>query len=434
MTEKKRVLFVSGELIAGALVVKLKEEGCDVKLYVDHPEQQQCLRGFVKKIKNWKKELSWVGKEGLIVFDDVGYGEEQDALRKKGYRVVGGSAGGDRLEQDREFGQKILAGVGMQRAPAFNFETCKEAINFIKSRPSYWVLKQNAHQSALTYVGLLRDGSDVISLLENYAKKGVKNISLQKKIIGVELSINRYFNGHNWVGPSELTIEHKSLFNDNIGPKTGEMGNLMWYDDNEGKFFQETLARLKPFLQETNFRGDIDINCLVNEKGVFPIEVTSRFGCPITYSQDVMHLFPWYEFLSAIAEGKNYDFKHREGYCIALTVGLPPFPYEGTIAPEYLSSGLEIFFDGQLTKEEINNLHFESVIKKKVDGKNRLFVSKSMGYLMFITGYGETVQKSRETLYSLAKNVIIPRMFYRTDIGISFINSDKEKLEKWDWI
>jgi len=25
-------------------------------------------------------------------------------------------------------------------------------------------------------------------------------------------------------------------------------------------------------------------------------------------------------------------------------------------------------------------------------------------------------------------------MFYRTDIGISFINSDKEKLEKWDWI
>jgi len=34
MDEKMRELFVSGELIAGDLAYRLKNEGCDVKLYV----------------------------------------------------------------------------------------------------------------------------------------------------------------------------------------------------------------------------------------------------------------------------------------------------------------------------------------------------------------------------------------------------------------
>jgi len=76
----------------------------------------------------------------------------------------------------------------------------------------------------------MQNGKDVIGLLENYLKKDVKNISLQKKISGIELSINRYFNGHDWVGPSELTIEHKSLFNDNIGPQNRRNGksDVVW--------------------------------------------------------------------------------------------------------------------------------------------------------------------------------------------------------------
>ena len=430
----KRVLFVSGELIVGGIALKLKGEGCDVKLYIENPKQKKCLDGFVEKTKNWKKELDWVGKDGLIIFDDVGYGTEQDSLRKSGYSVVGGSEGGDRLEQDRSFGQKVLAGVGMQKVPTYNFTTCAEAIQFIESHPNAWVLKQNAHQSALTYVGVMDDGKDVIGLLRNYESKGVKNISLQEKINGIEVSINRYFNGHDWVGPSEITIEHKSLFNDNIGPKTGEMGNLMWYDDNEGRFFQETLARLKPFLKENDFRGDIDINCLIDKDRVFPIEITSRFGCPITYSQSVMHLSPWYEFLSAVAQGRDYKLKHRNGYCIALTLALPPFPYEGSIASEYLSNGLEIFYKEKLSDKETKNLHFESVIKKCYDKLERFFVSKSIGYLMFVTGYGKSVQQARKNVYSLTEKIIVPRVFYRTDIGMSFINSDAKILKEWKWI
>lgn len=429
-----RVLFISGELIAGDLALRLQDEGCETKLFVDHPEQGQCLDGFIEKTNNWKEELSWVGKDGLIVFDDIGYGEIQDDLRKQGYRVFGGSAGGDRLEKDRKFAQDLLAELGMSTVPIFNFDTPAQAREFVIKNPKAWVVKQNTHQSALNYVGTLPDGRDTLSILEIYEKNGITNITLQEKIEGVEISINRYFNGTDWVGPSEMTIEHKSLFNENIGPKTGEMGNLMWYDDSHGRFFQETIGKLKPYLQSVDFRGDIDINCFIQGDKVFPIEATARLGCPITHSQSVMHLSPWHEFLGAVADGKDYDLKHRDGYCIALTLALPPFPYEGSLAKEYTSEGLELFFRESLTEEERNNIHFEAIEKRNSGTMERYFVTHSIGYTVFVTGYGTSVEKAQENVYALAKKVVIPKVFYRTDIGRSFIKKDKELLRTWGWI
>ena len=99
------ILFISGELIAGDLALQLQREGNALCMFIDCPALRDCLNGFVPKTANWEAELDWVGKEGLIVFDDVGYGKTQDRLRREGYRVVGGSAGGDRLELDRAFAQ-----------------------------------------------------------------------------------------------------------------------------------------------------------------------------------------------------------------------------------------------------------------------------------------------------------------------------------------
>lgn len=430
----RRVLFVSGELIAGDLALRLLKEGCEVKLYVDHQEQKQCLRGFVEQVDDWTRELSWVGKEGLIVFDDVGYGAKQDALREKGYRVVGGSAGGDRLEMDRSFAQDLLARNGMETVPHFDFETPQRAIAYVKAHPGAWVVKQNSHQSALNYVGILQDGRDVLSILDIYEKKGIKNISLQQKIEGIEISINRYFNGSDWVGPSEITIEHKSLFNNNIGPKTGEMGNLMWYDTGDGRLFNETIGRLKTYLEQANFRGNIDINCFVQEDEAYPIEVTARFGCPIIHSQSVMHLSPWFDFLGAVADGRSYDLQHRDGFCIALTLALPPFPYGGFIGKEYASDGLELFFRDRLSDEEMNNVHFEAIEKKNDGIMERYYVTPSIGYTMFLTGYGVTTEEAQRSVYSLAKKIVIPKVFYRTDIGDAFAKKDRYLLDKWGWI
>lgn len=429
-----RILFVSGELIAGDLPWRLKEEGNEVKLYVGHPLQAECQNGFVERVANWRQELGWVGKDGLIVFDDVGYGQEQDNLREEGYRVFGGSAGGDRLEQDREYGQKVLRSIGLNVEPTLNFATPREAIEHIRNHKAAYVVKQNNHQSALNYVGELETGEDVLSMLKKYESVGVSDISLQKKLRGVEVGVARYFNGNDWVGPIEISFEHKDLFNDDIGPKTGEMGTLAWYDANEDNpLFKKIIEPLKKYLQDIRFKGDISVNSFVHEHRVSPIEFTARIGCPIIHLQGDFNISPWGEFLAAIADGKRYDLQYKKGYGIVLTLALPPFPYEG-ISNEFSSDDLEIFFRDGLSAEERKRIHFEGVKLDMRDGRERYFVTKSIGYTMFVTGIGEKVEFAQESAYSLAKKVIIPKIFYRTDIGSRFLRNDHEQLKQWGWL
>jgi phosphoribosylamine---glycine ligase len=431
-----RVLFVSGELIGADLCLRLKAEGCHVRLFIKDKSRQDCLSGMVEKTDDWHKDLRWVGKNGLIVFDDVGFGREQDELRTRGYNVVGGSYGGDKIEKDREFAQVIFSTYGITALRTYNFDNIKKAIKFIEKNKGAWVIKQNGHLSAFNYVGVMKDGSDAISVLESYKKmfNGSTSLSLQRKVDGVEIGIGRYFNGKDWVGPIEMNIEHKRLFHGGIGPMTGEMGTVMWYDNNEkNKLFQETLAKLKPYLQKVNFKGDIDINCIVDKNRIYPLEATSRFGCPSTQLQAEIHKSPWKDFLMALAKGNKYKLKYKKGYGVVISVSIPPFPYKG-VSQKYYSKGVAIFFKKKLTGEEMNRLHFEEVSRQGINGKSRYCIAGSNGYILYVTGFGKTAKNAKKKANKLVEKIIIPKMFYRTDIGDRFVKNDKKLLKKWGWI
>lgn len=431
-----RVLFVSGELIAADLCLRLKQEGCAVKLYIADESRHDCLDGMVEKVDDWEKELKWVGKKGLIVFDDVGYGKIQDDLRAKGYNVIGGSLGGDKLEKEREFGQVVFSTYGLDALKTINFKKVSVAVQFIQENKCAWVIKQNGHISALNYVGQWDDGSDAISILESYRRLNgnLGTISLQRKVDGVEIGVGRYFNGSDWIGPIELNVEHKHLCQGSIGPMTGEMGTVMWYTENEkNKLFQGTLAKLKPFLKKVDFRGDIDINCIVDKDNLYPLEATARFGCPAIQLQAEIHKSPWKDFLLAVAKGQKYNLKYKKGFGIIVSVAIPPFPYKA-VSSDYYDKGVKIFFKEKLTKEENDRLHLEEVSLVKSKGKEYLCVAGSNGYIMYVSGFGKNVKAARQQAYDLIKKINIPKMFYRNDIGERFVKKDMKTLKEWGWI
>lgn len=428
-----RVLFVSGELTAGNLALQLLQEGNDVRLYIDHPTQQSCLDGFINKTRCWKADLSWVGKEGLIVFDDVGYGKMQDQLRRDGFRVVGGSAGGDRLELDREFAQQLFSDCGMTIEPNFHFESADEAIRFIQAESGTWVVKQNDHQSHLNYVGVMEDGSDVIGVLANYRRHGIGDLSLQRRLSGVEIGVARYFNGGDWVGPIELNLEHKGLMNQELGPKTGEMGTLMWFSETS-RLFDATLGRLKDYLTTVDFRGDIDINCFVDGDKVYPIEATARFGCPSTHLQSTMFQTSWTELLGAVADGRQCQLDVEAGYGVVLTLALPPFPYDGEQVSNVMWEGLPLLTRDALSDDEIRRLHLESVARTHEEDGERTYLTRSLGWAALVSGIGERVEDAQRSAYALARKLVIPRVMYRTDIGDRFLLGERDLLRSFGWI
>jgi phosphoribosylamine--glycine ligase len=434
-----RVLIVSKECDSVGLAHRLVQEGNDVKFSVEEIHYDQVCKGFgVTKIKNWKDELPWVGKEGLIIFDYTGFGKTQDDLRAQGYCVVGGSEGGDRLELERDYAFDIMRELGIKTVPLHHLENVKEAIRFVEHHREPWVVKHNGCvDKTLTYVGRSKDGQDVIDLLRNYEKfnkEEMAHIILQKRIDGIEVAVGRYFNGTEWTGPIDLNIEHKALFPGGVGPMTGEMGTLMWHHDSrQNGLYHETLSRLGDYLKSTDFRGDIDVNCIVNEEGIFPLEVTARFGYPAIAVQLALSKSPFGEFLKSVGDGRKYAMDWRRGYGIVVQIAVPPFPY-AAIHDRYSPEGLRIGFTEELSQEELDNLHFDEVgsAESKI-GEREYRIAAKNGYVMCVTGVGRTIQEARNAAYKLVDKLIIPKMFYRNDIGLKFMEHDGAMLREWGY-
>jgi phosphoribosylamine--glycine ligase len=434
-----RILIISKECGSSGLAYKLADESNDVRFFVEDQHFKKVCDGFgVTKTSNWKKDLSWVGKDGLIVFDYTGYGKIQDDLRAEGYAVVGGSQGGEALELKRDFAFRVLEESGMPSLPLYHFTTPKEAVRFIRTHPGPWVVKHNGDvDKTLTYVGRASGDRDVIDLLENYHqnKTAIDSIVIQKKVEGVEIAVARFFNGSDWVGPIEINVEHKDLFNANLGPKTGEMGTLIWFiEGEENSLFNETLAKIKPYLQSTNFRGNIDLNCIVNKNGIFPLEVTTRFGYPAIALEYGLSISPFGELLKAVADGRPYPMKWKKGFGIVVQIAVPPFPY-ALADGKYSSAGLKIHFAEPLTQEEFSSLYFCDVqLGLTPDRKREYILAGNEGYALCVTGIGSTIREAREKAYSLIDKIIIPKMFYRTDIGLSFMEKDGAMLREWGYV
>ncbi|TMH19168.1 MAG: hypothetical protein E6H70_04135 [Betaproteobacteria bacterium] len=62
-------------------------------------------------------------------------------------------------------------------------------------------------------------------------------------------------------------------------PWTGEIGTTMFWSE-PTRLFNATLKKMETRLREERYVGYIDVNCMVNSNGVYPLEFTSRFGYP----------------------------------------------------------------------------------------------------------------------------------------------------------
>lgn len=445
-----KILLISKDGDALDLALRLKQEGHEVALAIKDRDYAKVGDGFgLIKVNGWKAELQWVGKGGLIIFDQNGWGKDQNELRKAGYSVLGGSAGGDKLEFNRKHAQDIFKKCGMKTVSSKHFCSADEAIKFVKRNRGRWVVKQNGHiDKCFAYAGRRTDGSDVIDLLENYKAYNhaeCASIDLQERIIGVEIGVARYFNGKDWVGPIEMNIEHKNLFPGGHGPKTPEMGTVVWYDDNEdNKLFVDTLLKLQEYLRKIDFRGDVDINCIVNENGAFPLEATPRFGYPAIFAQSILHRSPWGEFLKAVADGMVYKLKWKKGYCIVVLVATPPFPYSG-VSSKYSPEGLRIYTKQGLTEAERNCIHWSEIARIPTlekggkggfsdNAKSSYVVAGNSGYVLCVTGHDKSIQKAFLQAYGLTEKLCLPRMFYRNDIGKRFIEHDRALLKTWGYV
>lgn len=426
-SKKKKFLFVSWMALSGDVAWKIKNEGHDVKVYVDEEGDEDVYDGLLEKVGKWEDHVDWAD---IIVFDDTFFGETAEKLRKQGKLVIGGTAYTDKTEEDREFGQQEMKKFGMTVLPHYNFEDFDAAISFLKENSGRYVFKPNgkvADEKNLLFIGEEEDGRDMVEILENNKSslsKKIGSFQLQKYVSGVEIAVGAFFNGKNFIYPINVNFEHKKLFPGDRGPFTGDMGALMfWFPPNP--IFTNTLAKMEGVLAEHGYVGYYDINCIVNGRGIYPLEFTARFGYPTISTQIEGITEPIGEFFLKLARGENFEIQTKKGFQIGVVLAVPPYPF-------YSEEIFSIYKDSSIlfkNKASMEGMHFGDV--KMVDGV--LKMAGESGYALIVTGSGITVEEARKQTYSRIRNIRLHDMFYRVDIGTKWM-WDSDKLQSWGYI
>ena len=428
-----RFLGIGDYCDLSSLYVRLQDAGHEVRVFISEPMCKSSLAGIVPHAENWEAALPWVreaGEDGIILFENVaeGCGRLQDSLRAASFHVIGGSAFGDRLENDRAYGQQILREIGLQVAPTFEFDSPGEAIEHIKARPARYVLKFNGSELSAVdnYVGKMRDGADVAAMIRSkFRQEEYERFSfvLMDHVEGVEMGVGAYFNGTRFLEPACLDWEHKAFFPGDLGELTGEMGTVATFE-RTGVFFHKTLARMGPLLAANGYCGYINLNTIVNEAGIWPLEFTCRFGYPGYAVLEPLQKTTWPELFKALIQKSSAQLATHPGFSVGVVLTTPPFPYVRSFVPEPI--GLPILFDGALSATDFAHLHLGEVGREN----GQLVTAGYHGWTMVVTGVGSSIERARRAAYERAGHVIIPKLRYRIDIGEKLSESGYAEVER----
>ena len=427
-----RFLGVTETCDLAALYLRLLDEGHEVRIAISEEGARGTAAGLVDQVADWRDALPWIaeaGDDGIILFESVsdGFGACQDALRRDGYTVIGGSAFGDRLENDRAYAQALLGRCGFPTGHVWEFASVADADRFIAAQPRRYVLKFSGpdHASSDNYLGQLDDGSDVRAMLAARASSledGRTRFILMEFIEGIEIGIGAYFDGERFVQPACLDWEHKRFFPGDLGELTGEMGTVATFE-RTSRFFDLTLRRIEPHLRGHGHVGYINLNTIVNARGIWPLEFTCRFGYPGFAVLSPLQITPWGALFRAMTARRGEPFRCKPGFSTGVVITTPPFPY--TRKQIDAPTGLPIVFRSPLDAEDRANLHYGEV---GLD-RGRLVTSGLYGWTMVVTGLGASVEDARREAYARVARIVIPDMRYRGDIGERLIAGDLATLE-----
>ncbi len=425
--EPKNFLFISLDNLIGDIAWKVKQEGHNVKYFVETKNEREVTSGFVEMVDNWKGYVNWAD---VIVFDDVlGEGKKAKMLREKGKLVIGGTPYTDQLEDERAFGQNELKKMGINVIPHWEFTSFEVALQFVREHPGKYVMKPSGEAQnlkGLLYIGEDDDGKDMIQVLGDYNKAWAKKIpsfQLQKRITGVEIAVGAFFNGKEFITPINVNFEHKKLFPGNLGPSTGEMGTAMFWSE-PNKIFNQSLKKFEKKFAEEGYVGYIDLNCIVNGNGIYPLEFTSRFGYPTIFIQQEGIQMPISDFLYQLAFGTLKKFSTKSGFQIGVRIVVPPFPFTDKETFNVKSKDSIIVF-----KKGKEGVHIEDV--KLVN--DEWLVTGHSGVILVVVGTGYTMKQAQQQAYNRIKHILIPHMYYRTDIGDRWFD-DSDKLHNWGYL
>jgi phosphoribosylamine-glycine ligase len=248
-----------------------------------------------------------------VAFLDCYFGKDADDLRKSGKPVYGPSEEWTLIENDRRYGWRRLQEMGVGVPSAKIVKGQDELLAYIKGLQDgkrVFYIKTSRHRgSKETGSGVLNRTEALVSVSQGGFGPYLDDMEflVQDKCPGLELGLDVYFNGKDYLRPYLFTLEEKG---------SGTVG--VWVE--RTAFDSLILDKVLPSLRETDYRGNISFEFFYDEKGrVYVHDPCARNGYPCSAIQ--AHLISNYaEVICAIASGKDARVEVDKKYAAQLGI------------------------------------------------------------------------------------------------------------------
>jgi phosphoribosylamine--glycine ligase len=407
------MVSVAGE---GAGVLKMiKDEGNEVALHIQEETYKTVYDGILPKVDKVAPD-----DDTITLFDMSGNGEIADELIDEGYAVYGASGFADQLEKDRQYGLDVMKYCGIKLPQTQEFDCFTDAPKFLKkNEDKKFVFKPSGSMPCkLTYCS--KDNDDLINYMNFVEEKfgnEIESFVLQEFVEGDLISTEIFFDGEKMVGIPNHTVEAKKFMNDDLGPSTGCSGNLVWLGE-DSKIADNGVCKVIDILKKEQFIGQIDLNAVINEKGLFGLEWTPRFGYDAIPTYVKMLGIEVGKFFADITLGQAKKWPYKAEQMCGIRLSIPPYPAEPEGDPEELSPNLGMPIQNWETFN--SNLYMYEVMMEE----DKLVHAGGTGVIACV------IHENPKRCYEILEKIQVPDKQYRTDL-VKVLSKMKEGAEKW---
>ncbi len=391
---------------------RLHLEGEDVVLRIDEAWSRPNLEGIVEHTTAYPR------KGDIVIFGSSKLGQEAAKLQKAGFGVIGSCPYADDLEMDRWFFIQECKRLGIKTPETHRFNSYDKARAFVQQRGERWVFKPSGDQeSACTFVA--KDDEELLFAFDHLEKQIPKaDFLLQHFEEGIEISLEGWFNGHDWIKNSwNATKETKKLMAGDIGPATGCSSNAVYLFEGTPSWVRKLHDKFTPMLRRDKYKGPFDLNMIVTKDAMYALEATPRFG--LEGIQNFIEL--WHtsagETFEELAAGTLGSFDvDTASLAAAVRLAVGPYPFG---SKEHRTSGdIPVLID----EADTWTLWMSGVWKED----DMYCVAPTDGCIGALVVKDTTIDRAAKTLMETAKRIHIPDLMYRNDVGAGHLKMWQE--------
>ena len=345
-----------------------------------------------------------------------------DALEEEGIRAFGPDKKAAIIEGSKVFSKELMKKYGIPSAAYEVFNDPKEALAYVADRNSYpTVIK--ADGLALGKGVVIAENYDeakaaIHSIMEDkiFGNSG-NNIVIEEFLTGPEVSVLAFTDGK-CVKPMVSSMDHKRVFNGNLGPNTGGMGTI-----SPNPFYTEEVAAecmekiFLPTMRAMNaegrtFKGCLYFGLMITPDGAKVIEYNSRFGDPEAQVVLPRLKTDFSEIIQAIIDERlsDIDIQWDNGACACVIMASGGYPgkYQKGIEIEGLDK------NGQV--EGATVYHAGTKCSEYAGGG---FLTNG-GRVLGVTAKGATLDEALDRAYAAVDKIKFKNAHFRTDIGRAY--------------